>query len=1068
MISHQFFGKRFTTGGIVLLILLYLCANTTTTYAQTNNNTPVTVNGKPSITVRGKVLSEDGSEVPGVTVRLKGQTKGTVTDIDGNYTIQVPDGNAVLVFTYTGQAPMEQPVNDRSVLNVTMRRGVTDLSETVIVGYGSQKKIHLTGAVATVNVKEIEDLPLGNLSATLAGKLPAVDVGGGTARPGTPGTITIRNPVIYSKDGGTLQPLYIIDDVIRTPDDFNLLDPTEVESISVLKDAAAAVYGARSSQGAIVVRTKRGKAGKLAINYNSSVGFSQATKLPTMMTGYDLATYLNDMNTTGGKPATDPVIYTPDELAYFKDHNYDWLREAWKTSVTTRHTFNISGGTEKATFFAGATYFYQNGNLDKIRNDRWTFRASTDVKLATGLKTSLSVSGDLSNTKMFLLKQGGENAENDLKGLIYTPQFNPPYVNGLPVLLSTANNIDAFHFFAIQALDNYSQTRSNSLNVVANLEYQPTFIKGLTAKVQYAKIMDNVFPKQFGTYYNLYSFTGLGEHKHIIGGDVVGPTRMKNGARVFFKPSYGDRYQLDGYLSYNRKFGKHEISVLAVAEQSEYSYDDVQAYTEDPTESAPDISRFAFGAMNVYETANETGNLSYIGRLNYTYADKYLLEFAFRYDASTNFAPAYRWGFFPSVSAGWVISEENFFRQNVSAIDFLKLRASAGHLGGDATKAWGYLQRYTPSQTGGAVFGGNSAKTVGTRPESMPNPAARWDDDLKFNAGIDAKALNNRLSFTLDGFYDHRYNMLTSLTAAVPITVGSTISAENYNTINAYGYELSLGWNDRIGKNIDFNVGGFLAWSDAKAVKIDVDRGVIGTWEDPNGHSLDMGLKGYVYEGMFRTQADVDNFLTKNPDYTVMGKKPAPGMLYYKDIRGAKDPITNQYAGPDGKIDENDQTFITNKANNHYSFGINVGAGYKGFRLDMVMSGSFGGVAQIESGARKQATSTSSRPAFWADHWTPENTNAAYPDPYYSTTYDLTSSFWSKSAFNFRMRTLNLSYTFPKFMTRKMGLEGLKVYLTATNPFNFYNPFDYRDNALGSYDVYPNLKTFAFGINVGL
>ena len=191
-------------------------------------------------------------------------------------------------------------------------------------------------------------------------------------------------------------------------------------------------------------------------------------------------------------------------------------------------------------------------------------------------------------------------------------------------------------------------------------------------------------------------------------------------------------------------------------------------------------------------------------------------------------------------------------------------------------------------------------------------------------------------------------------------------------------------------------------------------------------------------------------------------------MLYYKDIRGAKDPITNQYAGPDGKIDENDQTFITNKANNHYSFGINVGAGYKGFRLDMVMSGSFGGVAQIESGARKQATSTSSRPAFWADHWTPENTNAAYPDPYYSTTYDLTSSFWSKSAFNFRMRTLNLSYTFPKFMTRKMGLEGLKVYLTATNPFNFYNPFDYRDNALGSYDVYPNLKTFAFGINVGL
>jgi TonB-linked SusC/RagA family outer membrane protein len=669
---------------------------------------------------------------------------------------------------------------------------------------------------------------------------------------------------------------------------------------------------------------------------------------------------------------------------------------------------------------------------------------------------------------MFLLKQGGENPDNDLKGLIYTPQFNPPYVDGLPVLLSTANKIDAFHFFAVQALDNYNQSRNNSLNVVANIEYQPTFIKGLTAKVQYAKIMDNTFPKQFGTYYNLYSFTNLGEHKHIIGGDMIKATRMKNGARVYFKPSFGDRYQLDGYLNYARKFGKHDISILAVAEQSEYRYDDVQAYTEDPTESAPDISRFAFGAMNVWETANETGNLSYIGRVNYGFADKYLLEFAFRYDASTNFAPDYRWGFFPSVSAGWVISEEGFFRRNVHALDFLKLRASAGHLGGDATKPWGYLQRYTPSQTSGAVFGGNSSKNVGTKPENMPNPAARWDDDLKFNAGIDAKALNNRLSATIDAFYDHRYNMLTSLTAAVPLTVGSPISAENYNTINAYGYEISLGWNDRIGKDINYYVNGFLSWSDAKAVKVDAEKGILGTWEDPNGHSLDMGVKGYEYLGMFRTQEDVDNFLAKNPDYTIMGNKPAPGMLYYKDIRGAKDPVTNQYAGPDGKIDENDQTFISNKASNHYGFGLSVGGGYKGFRLDVVMSGSFGGQDVIESGATKQATSTSNRPAFWSDHWTPENTNAAYPDPYYDDTYDLTSAFWFRSSFNFRVRTLNLSYTFPRPLTRQMGLESLRVYLTATNPFNFYNPYDYKDNTLGSFDTYPNLKTFAFGINVGL
>lgn len=1060
MITKLLSGKRLTTGGIMLwLILMITSVHPRFVLAQT----------PAPLTVKGKVLSENGEEVPGVTVRVKGLQKGTVTDADGNYTIQVPDGKAVLVFSFISHAPLEVPVDNRSAVNVKLKSGVTSLTETVVVGYGTQQKTHLTGAVATVNVKELEDLPLGNLAATLQGKLAGVSVSGGTGRPGDGGTITIRNPVIFSKDGGTTSPLYVIDDVIRTQDDFNLLDPTEVESISVLKDAAAAIYGARSSQGAIVVRTRRGKAGKVVINYNSSIAFNQATSLPKMMNGYEQATYLNDLNFEGGKPATDPAIYTPDELEHFRNNNYDWLRQAWKSSLVTRHAFNVSGGTEKATFFAGATYYYQNGNFDNIKNDKWTFRASGDIKLATGLKAGLSVSGDLANTKMYMLKVGQENAENDMKGLLFTPQFTPPYVNGYPTQLSSSTNtIDAFHFFEVQNLQNYNKSRNTGLNVVANLEYQPTFIKGLTAKVQYAKLMDNSFPKQFGTYYYVYSFAMAGEHNHIYAGDPVKSIRIKNGGRVYFKPSYADRYQLDAYLTYSRKFGKHDISLLGVVEQSEYSYDDVEAISEDPTDGAPDISRYAFGSQRVWETANETGNLSYIGRLNYAFDDKYLAEFAFRYDASTNFAPQYRWGFFPSASLGWVISQENFFQQNVRFMDYLKLRASAGHLGGDATKPWGYLQRYTPGFTSGAVFGGNSNKVVGTKPEPLPNYAARWDDNLKFNIGLDAKALNSRLSATVETFYDHRYNMLTSLTASVPLTVGSSIAAENYNTVNAYGYEISLGWNDRIGRDVDYYVNGFLNWSDAKAVKVDVDRGLIGTWEDPNGHSMDMGVKGYRYLGMFRTQADVDAFLSKNPDYEIFGQAPKPGMLYYEDIRGAKDPLTNQYAGPDGVIDENDQDWLTNKANNHYGFGLSLGAAYKGFRIDMVMSGSFGGQGVVEGNAKKQATTTSNRPAFWSDHWTPENTDAKYPSPYYKDSYDVTSSYWFRSSFGFRMRTLNISYTFPKSLTKSMGFESFKMYMAATNPFNFYNPYDYKDNSLGSFDVYPNMRTIAFGLSVSL
>jgi TonB-linked SusC/RagA family outer membrane protein len=1069
MITKLLSGKRLTTGWIMLWMMLIITGGYPR-FALAQTSDPVTVQGKPMpITVKGKVLSEAGEEVPGVTVRVKGIQKGTVTDADGNYTIQVPDGKATLVFSFISHTPIEVPVNDRSAVNVTLKSSVTSLNETVVVGYGTQQKTHLTGAVATVNVKELEDLPLGNLGATLQGKLPGVSVSGGNGRPGEAASIVIRNPVLFSKDGGTLNPLYIIDDVIRTQEDFNLLDPTEVESISVLKDAAAAIYGARSSMGAIVVRTRRGRAGKVVINYNSSVAINEETSLPTMMSGYEHARYMNDIYFADGKTADDPLVYTPDELDHFKNNNYDWLRMAWKSSLVTRHALNVSGGTEKATFFAGASYYYQNGNFDNINNNKWTFRASGDVKLATGLKMGLSVSGDLANTKLYLMKVGNESVENDMKGLLFTPQFTPPYVDGYPTSLSNRNNvIDAFHFFEIQKLNNYTKSRNVGLNVVANLEYQPTFIKGLTAKLQYAKILDNSFPKQFGTYYYVYNFAMEGGHNHIFAGAPIKKIPIKNGSRVLFEPAYGDRYQLDAFLTYARKFGKHDISLLAVVEQSEASTDAVQAITEDPIDGAPDISRYGFGEQRVWETASETGNLSYIGRLNYAYDNKYLAEFAFRYDASANFAPQYRWGFFPSASLGWVISQENFFQDNVRFMDYLKLRVSAGHMGTDATKAFGYMQRYGVSPTNGAVFGGNSNKGIGTRPDVIPNPAARWDDDLKFNAGIDAKAMNSRLSASVDAFYDHRYNMLTTLTASLPLTVGSTVSAENYNSINAYGFELSLGWNDRIGRDIDYHVNGFLSWSDAKAVKVDAAKGILGTWEDPNGRPLDRGVRGYHYLGMFRTQEEVDAFLSKNPDYKVFGRTPEPGMLYYQDIRGPKDPVTNQYAGPDGIVDTNDEDFITRRADNHYGFGLSLGAGYKGFRIDMVMSGAFGGQGVVEGDARKQATITSNRPAFWTDHWTPENPNARYPSPFYDDQYDVTSSFWFRSSFTFRMRTLNLSYTFPQTMARSIGFQSFKVYMTATNPFNFYNPYDYRDNAIGSFAQYPLMRTIAFGLNVSL
>ncbi|MBO0947910.1 SusC/RagA family TonB-linked outer membrane protein [Fibrella forsythiae] len=1040
-------------------------------FAETGNRfLTAPAHGKaPLENITGTVVDAKGEPIPGVNVLIKGTKTGTISDVKGTFRLNLPTGNETLIFSYIGFKTQELPVNGQRVLTITLEEDAAALNEVVVVGYGTQKKISLTGAVASLDMKAVQDLPVNNLSAVLVGQLPGVGVSGGTSRPGENAQITVRNPVILSKDGGTLRPLYVIDNVIRSEDDFNALDVSEVEAISVLKDAAAAIYGARSNQGVVVLTTKRGKAGAPKFSYSGSTGTSTAT-LPTMMNGYEQATYLNDLNYAAGKLATDPLIYTPDELAYFKNNNTDWLRTAWQPSTVQRHALNVSGGNEKATYFAGASYNGQDANFANINTGKWTFRASADMQVTRNLKAALSVSSFIGDKRMYYLKQGGENVENDMKSLLYTPQFNPPYVNGLPVLLSNASNVntvDAFHFFEVQNSDNYTQTKTTGLNVTASLEYTIPGIKGLKARALYGRTFDNSYGKQYGTKYNVYSFSMLGDHKHIYGGDVLKMVTLNNGDRVRVNPGYIDSYQLNGYLNYDRQFGKHQISAIAFFEQSETHTDNVAAMAEGVIIGGLDNMRYAIGTQTASETETEAGFLSYAGRFNYSYANKYLFEAAVRYDASTKFAPELRWGLFPSFSAGWVISEEPFFKDNVRGVDLLKLRGSLGFLGGDATKAYNWLTSYSIQTGKGAVFGGNADRPLIVSPNNaMANRQARWDDNTKYNIGLDAQFLRNRLSFTMDAFYDHRYNMLTALTSSVPLLVGATLPSENYATVDGFGTEISLGWNSKIGSDWSYKVNTFFTWSDNKQIKIDVDKGKIGTYEDPTGRSSDMGYKGYNYLGMFRTQQDVEAYLTTHPGYTLFGAVPKPGMLYYEDIRGPKD-ASGQYTAPDGKITTDDLQYLTAKASNHYGFGFNFSASYRSLSVAAVISGSFGGQDAVEGTARSQATITANRPQFWADHWTPENPNATYPSPYYKDTYTVDSQFWFRSSTQASVRNVNVSYGLPVRLANKVGLSNIRVYMVATNPLNLYNPYNYKSYS-GAYDAYPVLRSFSLGLNLGM
>lgn len=1028
-------------------------------------------------TVTGIVQNQETREpLAGVTVGIKGTDRTTLTNEKGEFSIVVSGNESVVKFTYIGMAYQEIIVGEKKVLNISLVKDNKQMDDVVVVGYGTQKKIHLTGAVATVDMKQIQDLPVGSLSAALRGQMPGVSVSGGYSRPGDNATITIRNPIFFSKDGGSTEPLYVIDDIIRTSADFNVLDASEIENISILKDAAAAIYGIQGANGVIVVRTKRGKAGTPKINYSVSYGVAEATELPKMMNGFQQATYLNNMimaeknwvadGTNGYKADVD--WYTDDELAHFKNNSTNWLEVAWQPAITMRHALNVSGGSDKATYFAGVSYTNQTANFDNINTDKWTFRASTDLKLTTGLKLGLSVSGDVSKNKRYYNKQGSESVENDVKTLVGTPMFNPYYVNGLPVLLTSATNsqVENYHFFEIQKSNNTTVARNTGLNVQATLNYEVPFVKGLKFGLNYNKNLENAFGKQYGTKYVVYRFAMLGDHKHIYGGDPTTAITLSNGDRVRISPSYSDNYQLNATAMYDRTFGKHQISLFAGYEQYEAETDLVNAMREGAIIGGLDNMNYALGTNTTDEIQTEFGRLAYIGRINYNYDNKYLAEFTIRADANVNFAPEYRWGYFPSMSLGWVASQEEFFRRNVSFIDFLKIRGSVGALGSDNTKGYQYLTNYA-AQTGRApIFGGNGDRGYVILPNvSIANYDLRWDDAIKYNAGIDMQFLNNRLSVSADAFLDHRKNQLTTLSSSVSLLIGATLPPENFSETKSFGYELSVGWKDNINSNWSYTINSFLSWSDNKMIIVDQPVGNVGTYLDVLGRSSDRGVYGFHYLGMFRSQQQVDDYLAKNPGYTIMGDAPKPGMLYYQDVRGPKD-ISGKYTGPDGKITEEDQDYLTPKSSNHYGLGFNFGITYKSLSLQVVSGMSWGGQNVRESAAIKKGSATSNRPEFWKDVWTPDNPNAAYPNPYYSNNYDRTSSFWFVSSFTWRVSNFNLSYTLPSRWASKAGFGSVRAFLVGTNPLNLYNPYSYRDNT-SNYDNYPAIRTFSLGLNVG-
>lgn len=1102
---------------ILSLFLSFLTIAVTPTYAQ-----------QKSQVVSGTVVDESGEPVIGAAIMVDGTSSGTITDVNGKFSIKLPE-NGKLKVSFIGY--VAQTISSTAKMNrIVLREDQMKLDEVVVVGYGSQKGRNVTGSIEVVDMKDIEDLSVTSLGDALAGMINGLHVSTSGNKPGSAAHLTIRQSEGLAKNNGQVNakfstqddtPLYIIDDFFSSESAFNALDPSEVESISVLKDAAAAIYGAQGAYGVILVKTKRGKIGIPKVSYTGQFGITDALVMPKMMSAYDYGRTWNGYKGTPDYNSDDVnlnrELFQADELEAMKRLNYNLLDDEWSAALTQRHSVNINGGTERATYFAGVSYNTQDGNIGRLDYERWNYRAGVNANLSKFVKMTVQVSGNYGKSEKPVNRYGSSDS-GDYNLLLTHLRHVPQTINGLPVVYqgmdqdNTASGDNLYNFYAIQNSPDKGKSDNNGFSIDGSVEFDMGWFKpleGLKLKASYSKHVSNSKSNSMGTAMSVYSMNNrAGSGHHLYSGlmedgetlvdyslDNFTEMSLDNGNRLSRSMSRSDSYQLNLTATYTRQFGLHNISALASIERGESESEDLEGIVLDPLSFSDGQSNSGTGTQTTSWGRSESGRLSYIGRLNYSYADKYLFEFLIRSDASNKFAPKNYWGVFPSASAGWIVSEESWFDKEKTGIDFLKIRGSFGLLGRDNINSYVWMTRYNRDEGKGSLFGTSSlsqnASAGMTIEQGGANPDAHWDKTYKTNFGVDMRFLDSRLAVNLDAYYDFGREIFGSHqgTKYFPMTVGIKPTPENFVEKDVYGVELSVDWRDKIGKDFSYWVKMSTGYDDDR-VKVMAVKEVPGLTDPTPGKRQDTGLWGLECMGMFRSYQEIDEYFAKYniTSYLGMSKDAVkPGMLIYKDNGGQWDPVTKQYTAPDGIVssDESygDYVKISHRSENPYSVTFNFGAKYKNFSLQAQLGGSWGSKVMAGTNIRKCANNLeyNNIPTFWKDMFVYEdvldangvvvaaaNRDAVYPNLKYDSVNNLQSTFWALDGTIVSLRNVTLAYSVPQSLSKKVGVSNCKINVTCQNAINFVSPHieDAWSSWGGNYGYYPNLRKITVGVNV--
>lgn len=1155
MKKNLFLQKRIQAGKWILCLCFFLVGTSTYALAVPNEESvEVTQQAK---TVKGSVIDELGEPIIGANVKVPGTTTGTITDLDGNFSLSVPAGGKIEV-SFIGYATQLVAVPANGNVKVTLKEDSKVLDEVVVVGYGTQRVKDLTGAASVVKMDQVADLPGASIIDALAGQIVGLSVSQSSGRPGATGTFKVREPAPAFAAGESYGPLIVIDDVVQVNYDgepdmtaFNMLDQSEIESMTVLKDASAAVYGSRSSQGVILVKTKRGTVGAPKISYSGKLDFADAVSHSKVMNSYETGIFTNRMfrqlDANGGSDYSQ-YLYSGSELDQMRGLNYDWLDRAWSSSTSHRHSLNVNGGTDKVTYFGGVSYQKQDGNLGNVQDyEKWTFRVGGEANVAAGLKLSASISGYNSEktapnyqVKIAQGPWGNQSQDADYVQLRHMPRFIPmevttdegtywmsPYVGPHGVYnYQGDDNISGYplwNFFANEASKARKTTEDNGYNANFSLTYNVPYVKGLSLKGSYSISYANSYGNEIGDYYQLALATNTNvAGQHLIGNQTtwVYPqfgrkTDPNAGPAVVYNKQTTKSQQMNFMISYNRKFGLHDVSATGVVERAENEGTDMKTTYRSPLDSFNGTSAYA-GTLqtnpgDTYVKKYESGSLSYVGRVNYKYDNKYLFQFIVRADASTKFAPENYWGTFPTGSLGWVLSEEKFFQDSKVAnyIDFLKVRYSLGKTGKDNVKAWSWLSAFDAGTQSGLQFG----QTNGGQPgygaifNGTANRNIKWDQTIKNNIGLDVNVLSNRLGFTVDYFFDKTTDMLMKIPEDPALVyIGAALPAQNYGAVDSWGWEFTLSWNDKINQSwlpkmgpikysIAMNYG--ISWYKIKkGVKSEFNYpsyvNDMSSWTGYRSPNSQYGFKTWngtsTGDGILRTQSDIDNYwayLEQNAiaaggtadDARYFNKTKSqmyPGMLAYQDLAGTNIDYENKtIQGPDGRI-ERTEDYAKLASNRTHNINTRLTAQWGDFSFSTQLATSWGGYRDIYSDVKQSVGSSTimwSQFSYLNDMFDPEdNPTGKYPSMAVDNAYGEYSNFWQVSTFRCYVRNLTIGYTLPKSLTKKVNIDKLQINLTGNNLWDFYNPYPrkFRNMYDDGNKAYPTLRTWTLGINLTL